>query len=144
MDSSTQKDLSRARSLEGGTQSPQPVPSSTDQKLQMLYMTLSEVWYSMSWSDIPVGVQYTVYALVTLVVIFLARKLIQKAASMVHGMVQGIRQSIGMVQGIRRASDGRGIHGMPGIQDIVTMLEKMQQTMEGQGQGLETLAFGDA
>ena len=135
MDSATQKDLPHARGLEGNTQ---PSPH-TGQKLQMLYMTLSEVWYSMSWSDVPTGVQYTVYALVLLVMIFLVRKLIQKAASMVHGMVLGIRQSIGMVQGIRQASDVRGIHGIPGIQDIVKMLEKMQQTMDGQGQGLEAL-----
>ena len=135
MDSSTQQDLPQAHGLGGSAQPPPP----TGQKLQMLYMTLSEVWYSMSWSDVPTGVQYTVYGLALLVVIFLARKFIQKAASMVHGMVHGILQATGVVHGIRQASDLRGIQGAPGIQDIMTMLEKMQQTIDGQGQGLESL-----
>ncbi|CAE7912395.1 unnamed protein product, partial [Symbiodinium sp. KB8] len=114
----------------------------TGQKLQMLFMTLSEVWYSMSWSDVPAGVQYTMYGLGLLTVIFMARKFIQKTAGMVHGILQvmhGILQATGMVHGIRQASDPRGIQSSTGIQDIMTMLEKMQQVLDGHSQGLESL-----
>ena len=138
MDSSTQQDLSQTRGVGSGTQ-PQP---HTGQKLQMLFMTLSEVWYSMSWSDVPAGVQYTMYGLGLLTVIFMARKFIQKTAGMVHGILQvmhGILQATGMVHGIRQASDPRGIQSSTGIQDIMTMLEKMQQVLDGHSQGLESL-----